>query len=332
MKPSIVSRLVSRLGCCLVLGAGLALPLAAQTPESLPPVPPADFPFESHFVEVLGSKIHYVDEGEGQVFVFLHGNPTSSYLWRNVIPHVTRVGRAIAMDLIGFGKSDKPELAYTLQDHARYVDGFIAALDLDNIVLVVHDWGSVLGLDYARRNEKNVRGVAFMEAIIPPTFPMPSIESMGPGGGLFAQFRTPEAGKKLLIEQNVFIEQIVGSATVTRKMSEAEMEAYRAPFVDPASRFPIYVWPNELPIGGEPARNVEAVNRVGEWLKTSDLPKLLLYARPGAIVSPESAEWMAANYRNIETRFVGYGRHYIQEDVPEAIGRSIADWFGQLDR
>ena len=310
----------------------VAAVLAQPAPPSLPPTPSADFPFESRFVEVEGSKIHYIDESEGQVFVFLHGNPTSSYLWRNVIPHVTPVGRAVAMDLVGFGKSDKPDIGYTLQEHQTYVDGFIAALELEDIVLVIHDWGSMLGLDYARRNSDNVKGVVFMEAIVPPAFPMESVAGMGSAGELFAAFRKPETGKPLLIDQNIFVEQIVGNAAVTRAMSEAEMTVYRAPFLDPATRFPIYVWPNELPIGGEPARNVEAVEKVGQWLRTSGTPKLLLYARPGAIVGPEVAEWMAANYRNIETRFVGYGAHYIQEDNPEVIGRSIADWYRQLDR
>jgi haloalkane dehalogenase len=206
------------------------------------------------------------------------------------------------------------------------------ALELEDIVLVIHDWGSMLGLDYARRNSDNVKGVVFMEAIVPPAFPMESVAGMGSAGELFAAFRKPETGKPLLIDQNIFVEQIVGNAAVTRAMSEAEMAVYRAPFLDPATRFPIYVWPNELPIGGEPARNVEAVEKVGQWLRTSGTPKLLLYARPGAIVGPEAAEWMAANYRNIETRFVGYGAHYIQEDNPEVIGRSIADWYRQLDR
>ena len=314
----------------LLVALAVLAPASADAQErELPPTPSADFPFESHFVEVLGSKIHYVDEGEGPVFLFLHGNPTSSYLWRNVIPHVTPIGRALAMDLVGFGKSDKPDIGYTFQEHQSYVDGFIAALGLEDIVLVIHDWGSMLGIDYARRQTANVKGVVFMEAIVPPTFPM---EAAGGLGELFTAFRSAETGKKLLIDQNVFVEQIVGSATVTREMSEAEMTAYRAPFLEPATRFPIYVWPNELPIGGEPARNVDAVEKAGQWLMTSETPKLLLYARPGAIVTPEAAEWMAANYRNIESRFVGYGAHYIQEDNPEVIGRSIADWYRQLER
>lgn len=285
--------------------------------------------YPSKFVEVDGVRMHYVEGGtpEGQVFLFLHGNPTSSYLWRNVMPLVAPRGRVIAVDLIGFGKSEKPVSDYTFQDHSKYVDGFIAALDLKDVVLVIHDWGSMLGFDYARRNEGNVKGIAFMEAIIPPTFPAESLEAMGPMGELFRQFRDPVAGKVLNIDQNMFIEELLLKGALTRQLSDAEKDAYREPFLDPASRLPIFVWPNELPIGGEPARNVQAVLEVATWLKTSDVPKLLLYARPGAIIPPEAAAWMAANYRNLETVFVGYGAHYIQEDNPEVIGRNIAAWY-----
>ena len=143
---------------------------------------------------------------------------------------------------------------------------------------------------------------------------------------MFAKFRTPEAGKELLINQNVFVEELLGRGALTRQLTEIEIDAYRAPFLEPDSRFPIYVWPNELPIAGEPARNVSVVNAIGEWLKSSPIPKLLQYASPGAIVSPSAAQWMARNYPNIEAQFVGYGAHYIQEDNPEAIGRGIADW------
>ena len=303
--------------------AGLALTSAAPAAAE---APSADFPFESHFVEVHGARMHYVEAGDGTPVLFLHGNPTSSYLWRNVIPHVAPVGRAIAVDLIGFGRSDKPALDYTFQDHARYVEGFIDVLDLDGLVLVVHDWGSALGLDYAARHPERVRGVAFMEAIVPPAFPMESLAGMGPSAELFGKFRDPVEGRRLLIEQNVFIEQLVANATVTRKLGEAELEHYRAPFLDPATREPIYVWPNELPIAGEPARNVAVVERIGQWLRTAPHPKLLLYARPGAILPPFAAEWMIANYENLETVFIGPGRHYVQEDQPEVIGRNVADW------
>lgn len=312
--------------------AEVTLPAPQALPEPQAEALGAEFPFESRYVDVHDARMHYVERGEGDPILFIHGNPTSAYLWRNVIPHVADEGRAIAMDLIGFGRSDKPELDYTFQDHYRYVEGFIEALGLENLTLVVHDWGSVLGLEYARRHPDNVKGVAMMEAIVPPAFPMESLAGMGDAAELFRQFREPETGRQLLMEENVFVEQILGGATVTRAMTEAEMEHYREPFPTPESRFPIYVWPNELPIGGEPARNVEVVRGVGDWLERSEIPKLLLYARPGAIIEPQTAAAMQARYRNLEAVFVGYGQHYIQEDNPEAIGRNVALWYRRIDR
>lgn len=292
----------------------------------------AAFPFESRYVEVEGVRMHYIDEGEGDPILFLHGNPTSSYLWRNVIPHVKPRGRVIAVDNVGFGKSGKePRNGYTFQDHYRYIEAFIAKLALRNLTLVIHDWGSVLGLFYAANHSDNVKAVAFMEAIVPPTFPMESIEGMGPNGQMFRAFRTPSEGRPLLIDQNLFIEGVL-PGTILRKLSDAEMNVYRAPFLEPASREPLYVWPNELPIAGSPARNVDVVRKVGEWLAHSETPKLLLYTSPGALIPPEAAQWMAENYRNIDIRFVGYGIHFIQEDEPETIGRNIADWLGALNR
>jgi haloalkane dehalogenase len=191
---------------------------------------------------------------------------------------------------------------------------------------VVHDWGSVLGLKYTMDNSDNVKGVVFMEAIIPPRFP---IAEEGGMGELFSRFRDEEQGRELLIEQNRFVEQLLLNGALTRELSKAEKEAYRSPFKNPEDRFPIYMWPNELPIAGEPKRNVKLVNRIGQWLRTSSIPKLLLYVRPGSIVSPEDARWMMRNYRNIDAVFVGYGQHYIQEDNPEAIGRNLANWYRQ---
>ncbi|MFV2090925.1 MAG: cupin domain-containing protein, partial [Pseudomonadales bacterium] len=192
---------------------------------------------------------------------------------------------------------------------------------------VVLDWGSVLGLDSARQHQDNVRGVVFMEAIIPPSFPMADLTPLGGEEGFIGTFRNPDLGKELLMQQNVFVEQILGNGALTRRLSEEERNVYREPFKTPESRFPIYVWPNELPIAGQPARNVVVINAIGEWLRSSNTPKLLQYASPGVIVPPAAAAWMAENYRNIETQFVGYGAHYIQEDNPEAIGRGIVDWY-----
>jgi haloalkane dehalogenase len=300
---------------------------AGEAPDVRTGLFSAEFPYESRFLDVHSQRMHYIDKGTGQTFLFLHGNPTSSYLWRNVMRYVEPSGRVVALDNIGFGRSDKPDLDYTYQTHYRFVESFIEELGLEDIILVVHDWGSVLGLDYARQHSDNVRGVVFMEAIIPPAFPMADLGPLGGADGMFAEFRTPDRGKELLINQNVFIEQLLGNGALTRSLTQAELDAYRAPFLDPATRFPIYVWPNELPIAGKPARNVQVVTAVGEWLKTTPMPKLLQYASPGAIVSPAAAQWMADNYPNLEAQFVGYGAHYIQEDNPEAIGRGIADWY-----
>lgn len=285
-----------------------------------------DFPYVSRYVEVLGSRMHYVEEGEGDPILFIHGNPTSSYLWRNIIPHVSGQGRAIAVDLIGMGKSDKPDLDYTFQDHQRYVDGFIAALALENITLVVHDWGSALGLDYASRHADNVLGIAMMEAIIPPAFPRaePAAE-----GSFFAVLRDPETGPELVLEENYFVEVILPGG-VYRGLTEAELEHYRAPFPDAESRKPILVWPLEIPLGDGPQRNIDMVNRIGGWLLETDTPVLLFYAHPGALIPPRSAEWLAGRLRNIETRYLGPGNHYVQEDHPHKIGLGLADWRRRL--
>lgn len=313
----------------LLIGATAPLRAAEPGAKPQPPEISSAFSYDSKFVEVLGSRLHYVDKGAGQPILFLHGNPTSSYLWRNVMPHVEARGRVIALDLVGFGKSDKPDIGYSFQDHARYLAGFIDALDLTGLTLVLHDWGTVLGLDYASRHEDRVEAVAFMEALIPPAFPMQHYADFGPFEETFRGFRDPVVGPQMIVEQNVFIEGLL-PGSVLRELGPAEMTAYREPFLEPAARKPILVWPNELPIEGTPARNAEVILAVGEWLKSSDMPKLLQYVSPGAIVTPDSAAWMAETYRNLETQFVGYGLHYIQEDNPEAIGRGIADWMRRI--
>ncbi len=279
----------------------------------------AEFPFESRYVEILGSRMHYIDEGEGEPVLFLHGNPTSSYLWRNIIPFVTDDYRAIAVDLIGMGKSAKPDLEYTYQDHKRYLDAFIEALDLSDITLVIHDWGSVLGFDYAVEHDDNVVGIAFMESIIPPRFP-----SSQPMGGALGRYRT-DAGEELILEQNQFVEQIL-PGSIVRDLTEEEMDYYRAPYPTPESRLPTLQWPRELPAAGEPARNVEVVTRIGGWMQGTDVPMLFLWARPGALNNEAFADAMVERVKNIQVAFVGAGRHFIQEDQPEMIGRTLADW------
>ena len=290
----------------------------------------SEFPFEKKFIEVNGSKMAYVDEGEGPVVLFLHGNPTSSYLWRNIIPYVSDNHRVIAVDLIGMGDSGKPDIPYTFADHVSYLDGFIESLNLQDVTLVVHDWGSALGMRYARLNEENVRGLVFMEAVLPPGFPAPSYEAMGPElGELFRNLRTEGIGEDMVLQNNFFVENILPSQ-VMRTLTEAEMNAYRAPYPTPESRRPTLQWPREVPIGGEPIETTETVLANGAWLTSTQMPKLFLHAEPGAIAPPPVIEYLQANVSNMETVSVGPGLHFLQEDQPHAIGAALSDWLDRL--
>ncbi|WP_298971815.1 haloalkane dehalogenase [uncultured Roseobacter sp.] len=292
--------------------------------------PSADMPFEKKSVEINGSKMTYVDEGDGPVVLFLHGNPTSSYLWRNIIPFVTDTHRAIAPDLIGMGDSDKPDIDYTFADHAAYLDGFIEALGLQDITLVIHDWGSVLGMRYARLNESNVKAVAFMEAGIPPALPAPSLEAMGePSAQLFGMLRSP-AGEEAVLQGNFFVEEVLGKMAVATPLSQEVLDNYRAPFPTPESRKPTLVWPRQVPIAGEPADTAEVITANGDWLYSTEMPKLMLHVAPGALMPPPVVEYVKANASNLEDVFLGAGVHFVQEDHPEAIGRALRDWVDRL--
>lgn len=287
----------------------------------------ADFPFESRYVEVAGSKLHYIDEGQGDPILFLHGNPTSSYLWRNIIPYLSSLGRTIAPDLIGMGKSDKPDIDYRFVDHVRYVEGLVEQLGLENVTLVIHDWGSALGFHYASRYESNLKGIAFMEAIVAPipgwdAFPAEMQET-------FQAFRTPEVGWDMIVNKNVFVEKVLPAAVV-RPLSEDEMNHYREPFREPASRKPVWRWPNEIPIGGEPADVTEIVSGYNRWLQGSGQPKLLFHATPGAIVRAPVVEWSKANLKNLRVVDLGPGIHFLQEDHPHRIGSELAAWYRSL--
>lgn len=286
----------------------------------------ADFPFESRFVEVLGSKMHYIDEGEGDPILFLHGNPTSSYLWRNVIPHVTPFARAIAPDLIGMGRSDKPKLGYRFFDHVRYVEGFIEALALERVTLMIHDWGSALGFHYARRHEANVRGLAFTEAILRPSkwSEFPAEFKVG-----FKLFRTPVIGWAMIVPGNAFLDKILPQ-TIVRDLSDEEMRRYKEPYATWASRKPVRQWPCEIPIDGHPADVHEAVAAYEAWLTQTQLPKLLLHALPGGIIRPATAAWAEATLPNLQSISIGKGIHFVQEDHPARIGRELADWYRRL--
>ena len=289
-------------------------------------IPSAAFPFKKTVKKINGSAMAYVDTGAGRPVVFLHGNPTSSYLWRNIIPFVTDDHRAIAPDLIGMGDSAKPDLGYTYADHAAHLHGLLDALDLNDAILVVHDWGSALGLDWARANPDRVAGVAFMEAIMPPAMPVESYEAMGELGDLFRNLRTPGVGEKMVLEDNFFVEVILRDMGVATPIAEARMAAYRAPFPTPKSRAPLLQWPREIPIGGEPAPVVKVVNAYSAWFLETEIPKLMITAEPGAIMPPPAAAWLKENLKNLTSVHVGAGTHFIQEDHPDAIGQALADW------
>lgn len=284
------------------------------------------YPFKSNYIEIHGSKIHYVDEGSGDPVLFLHGNPTSSYLWRNIIPYMTAYGRCLAPDLIGMGKSDKPRLNYRFSDHYRYVEGFIEKLELKNITLVLHDWGSGLGFHYAMENESNVKAIAFMEALVKPMKwnDFPRDFKMG-----FKLMRTPAIGWLMISVMNVFVKKILPQATV-RGLTAQEKSIYLEPFQTVSSRKPIRQWPREIPIDGKPSDMQDLISRYSEKMQNSDLPKLLFHADPGGIITPRVVEWSRKNLKNLTTVDIGSGIHYLQEDNPHKIGEELAKWYLQL--
>jgi haloalkane dehalogenase len=285
------------------------------------------FPYESQYVEVLGSKMHYVEKGEGEPILFLHGNPTSSYLWRNIIPYAAEHGRAIAVDLIGMGRSDKPDIDYRFVDHAAYVDGFIEEMGLENITLVIHDWGSGLGFHYAHRHPDNIRGIAFMEALLRPTKWSDTnlVERF-----LFKRMRDPVKGDRMNIDKNFFVKRLLPMMT-SRKLTETERDAYGEPFIDPPSRKPVAVWPREIPFEGEGPEDVyRIVSDYWAWLQETDIPKLMLVAKPGVIIKGDVADELEAALPTVERVNIGKGKHYVQEDQPEAIGQALDDWLGRL--
>lgn len=280
--------------------------------------------------QVLDSQMAYVDVGSGRPVVFLHGNPTSSYLWRNIIPHVSDTHRAIAPDLIGMGDSGKPDISFTYADHEAYLFALLDSLDLQDAVLVIHDWGSALGFHYARTRPERVSAVAFMEAITAPVMPFASYEVMGDLGQMFEAWRTEGVGEQMILQDNMFIDQILGQMMVSTPLSADVLAEYNRYYPTPESRAPILEWPRQVPIGGVPDYSTSVIEANNAWLTESDIPKLLLHVTPGAIIPPPAVEWLSANVPNLETVDLGEGLHFIQEDHPEAIGSAISDWLTRI--
>ena len=223
------------------------------------------------------------------------------------------------------GRSGKPNIGYTYADHYRYLAAFIDKLELSEITLVAHDWGAALAWDYARRNPDRVERIAFMEGVLPPSFPIADIAAMGETGQVLTDLRDAEQGREMVIEGNMFVEQML-PGFVNRTLGDKAMAEYRAPYVKKKDRLPTLQWPRELPIAGEPASTTAVMENILVFMRKTDKPTLFLYAAPGVVGPPQVADWYAANLKNVETAYVGQGFHFIQEDQPDAIGRAVSDW------
>lgn len=282
-------------------------------------------PLSKQRTDIDGVSMAWHERGEGDSIVFLHGNPTSSYLWRNVIPHVEDLGRCIAPDLIGHGDSAKlteqgPD-RYRFVEHREYLDGLLDHLDIgDRVTLVIHDWGSALGFDWANRHRDRVAGIAYMEAIVRPVSWEEWPDAATP---IFEAFRSP-AGEEMVIDNNVFVERVL-PGSILRDLDDAEMAEYRRPFAEPADRRPTLTWPREIPIAGEPADVVELAGAYADWLATSDVPKLFVNADPGAILTGPQREF-CRSWPN-QTEVTVSGSHFIQEDSPDEIGTALRGWY-----
>ena len=286
--------------------------------------------FEKHFKVVNGKRLAYIEEGHGDPIVLLHGNPTSSYLWRNVIPELTASGRVIAPDLIGQGDSEKLSVSegpgrYTFEVAYEYLVGFLSELDAEqNVVLVGHDWGSALGFHWARNHPDLVRGIAYMEALVSP---VEWSEWPEAARGIFQGFRS-EKGEDLVLTRNLFVEAVLPNSVI-RKLTDEEMGHYRAPFPTPDDRQPTLNWPRQIPIDGEPVEMVQLVSEYGRWLEESvNLPKLFINAEPGSILVGRQREYCRSwpNQKEVTVP----GKHFVQEDSPSKIGKAIAEWLKGL--
>ena len=285
------------------------------------------FPFESKFIDVHGSNMHYIDVGEGDPILFLHGNPTSSYLWRNIIPHLSGQARCIAVDLIGMGKSDHPDIPYRYDDQYRYLSGFIDALGIgSNLTLVIHDWGSGLGFRWAHEHEQEVRAIAFMEAMIRGL----SLNDM-PGSlrMAFRMMRAPGSGWLMVSVGNIFLRKMLPDLT-HEKMSPEALAYYRSAFPTIASRKAVLQWPREVPLDGAPADNAEVVESYRQWLTRTEVPKLLFYGNNGIAIKEAEVSWCRENLSNLDVVDLGDAIHFVQETHPDTIGTELSKWYAAL--
>ena len=281
------------------------------------------------YIDVLGKQIAYVEMGEGDPIIFQHGNPTSSYLWRNIMPQLQSLGRCIAMDLIGMGDSEKLEdkgnMTYSYDTHKKYFDGFLDAIGVEsNATLVIHDWGSALGFDWANDYPQRVKAICYMEGIVQS---MEWEDWNEDAKGIFQGFRSP-AGEEMILEKNLFIEAVL-PGSILRKLSDAEMNEYRRPFNDKKSRRPTLDWPRQIPLENDPPEICRIVDSYSQWMAENNIPKLFINAEPGAILIGKQREF-CRTWKNQKEATVK-GSHFIQEDSPNEIGTAIFDWLKGID-
>lgn len=281
--------------------------------------------YHKHYVTVHGLKMAYIDEGAGNPILFLHGNPTSSYLWRNVIPHLVGLGRCIAPDLIGMGDSDKlpnsDSSSYRFVEHRKYLDAFLEALNIRNhVTLVIHDWGSALGFDWAFRHQHAVHAIAYMESFVKT---IDSWDELSKEAGTFFQTIRSDVGEQLVLDNNLVVENILPSS-ILRKLSDSEMANYRRPFANQGeSRRPTLTWLRQVPIANDPQDVYDIIHTYSKWLATSQIPKLFIESMPGVMF--ESHRNFAKTFLN-QTHVQVSGSHFVQEDSPHEIGEAIAAW------
>ncbi len=282
------------------------------------------------FVEVKGKRMAYCEMGQGDPIVFQHGNPTSSYLWRNIMPHLADQGRCIAIDLIGMGDSDKldnpgPD-SYRFVEHREYLDATLSALGIENnVIWVIHDWGSALGFDWSCRHPDRVKGICYMEGIVKP---VGWDDWPDAARGIFQGLRSA-AGEEMILEKNVFVERVL-PGSILRDLTDKEMEVYRRPFSQPGEdRRPTLTWPRQIPIEGKPEDVVNIVEHYSTWLSTSDVPKLFINAEPGAILTGGQREFCRLFPNQQEVTVAG--NHFLQEDSPDEIGEAISNWVKSID-
>ena len=285
--------------------------------------------FEKRFINVLGKKLAFVEKGYGDPIIFLHGNPTSSYLWRNIIPYLEDHGRCIAVDLIGMGDSEKLEdngnMTYSYQVHQKYLSEFLEIMSInENVILILHDWGSALGFNWAYDNAEKVKGICYMEAIVKP---MQWVDWNEDARGIFQGFRSA-AGEEMIFKKNLFIEAVL-PGSILRKLSDEEMNEYRRPFNDETSRRPMLDWPRQIPLENEPPEICKIVESYSQWMVKNELPKLFINAEPGAILIGKQREFCRTwkNQKEVTVK----GSHFIQEDSPNEIGSAIFDWLSGLN-